>query len=155
MDPKAVQRLLMDPDGQGQRATDRASAQEVATAISTAAAQERQLLLSIFREMAAAVLQQQQLLLVQQQRQRGFGILQRLQHNAQNKLLATRQGAALLRVWRRLRSTAGDVGRSIERLPLVHQLVSSPIADLWRKRKPVDISLHYLSPTAFGLADIK
>lgn len=155
MDPAAVRMLLAASGEQLQPHADRATAQEVLAAIEAVAARERRLLVGSLREMAASALQQQQLLIIEQQRQRGLGPLQRLQQNARNRLLATRQGAAALRGWKRVGNAASAMGRYVGQLPLLRQLLQSPVAALWRERKPVDISLHYMSPTAFGLAAVK
>lgn len=151
MDPVALRRLLLANDGNGRAWTDK----EVADAIHAVATQQRRLLSMSLREVAASVLQQQQLLLVHEQRQSGLSPLQRLHQNARDRLLATRLGAAASNGWRHLGSTAATAGVYIGQLPLLRQLLQSPISRLLRNRKTVDISLHYMSPTAFGFADVK
>ena len=172
MGPEATRKLLLeDPESamqhqqqqqgqqRGRHQHEAAAARELLGAVERLAAEERRLLLKSLREIAAVALQQQELLELQQQRQAGLGPLQRLQRKAMNRFLATAPGRAALGGVRRLNSaaaaTAAAAAAHIGQLPLLHQLLQSPLAAWWRQRKPIDISFHYLSPTAFGLSPVR
>ncbi|KAL8273284.1 hypothetical protein Esti_002785 [Eimeria stiedai] len=156
MNSKALQGLLHVPDGQEQQThASSTRMKDLAAAAEAAAAEERQRLLKTLRELAASILQEHQLVLVQQQIQRGFGPLQRLRQDVQHRLLATHAGGAAMRGWQRLGSAVSLAKGYLGQLPLVHKLLQSPLVSLWSNRKPIDVSFHYLSPTAFGLASIK
>ncbi|KAL8452192.1 hypothetical protein Emed_001499 [Eimeria media] len=156
LDPKALRGLLLVPDAQEKQThATSTSVKDLAAAAEAAAAEERQQLLKALRELAASILQEHQLMLVQQQIQRGFGPLQRLRQNVQHRLLATHAGGAALRGWQRLGSAATLAKGYLRELPLVRELVQSPLGTLWSNRKPIDVSFHYLSPKAFGLANVK
>lgn len=155
LDSAAARSLLVATDVQLHARRDKATAREVLEALDRAVVKERRLLTASLREMAGSALQQQQLLLVLKQREQGLSPLQRLHQNAINRLLATRQGAAALSGWRRLSSAASELSSRLGQLPLLRQLLQSPVAAVWRNRKPIDISLHYLSPTAFGLSAVR
>ncbi|KAL8452313.1 hypothetical protein Emag_002432 [Eimeria magna] len=155
MGPKALQGVLLVQDGQEEQThASSTSVKDLAAASEAAAAKERQLLLKALRELAASILQEYQLMLVQQQIQRGFGPLRRLRQNFQHRLLATRAGGGAVRGWQRLGSAVRLAKGYLRQLPLMRELVRSPLGTLWSNRKPIDVSFNYLSPTAFGLANI-
>ncbi|XP_026192790.1 uncharacterized protein LOC113147214 [Cyclospora cayetanensis] len=156
MDSEALQQLLAASCAQLRATSDRAAMpMEVSAAVERAAASERLLLLGTLRELSATALQQQQLLWVEQQQQQGLSLLQRLHQNASSRLLATPQGAAILRGWHGLEKTAQAARTFLGQLPGVKQVLRSPLAAMWRRRKPINVALHYLSPTAFGLSPTK
>ncbi|CDI85305.1 hypothetical protein, conserved [Eimeria praecox] len=168
MGPEATRKLLQEEpevtqhhkhqQQQGQRQQEAADARELLEAVERLAAEERLLLLKSLRGIAATALQQQELLQLQQQRQAGLGPLHRLQRKAVNRFLATAPGRATLGGLRRLSSATAAAAAHVGQLPLVRPLLlllQPPLAKLWRNRKPVDVSLHYLSPTAFGLSPVR
>lgn len=151
--------LLEEPESslqhQEQQPQAAAAAREYLGAVERLAAQERRLLLKSLREIAAAALHQQELLQLQQQRQAGLGPLHRLQRKAVNRFLATAPGRVALRGLRRVSSAASAAAAHVGELPLLRQLLQSPLAGLWSNRRPIDVSFHYLSPTAFGLSPVR
>ncbi|CDJ66400.1 hypothetical protein, conserved [Eimeria necatrix] len=153
--PDAVRKLLLDDEGATHGWQGLGAAREILGAAKRVAAAERRRLLKALRELSASALQEKQLLLLHQQRQAGLGLLQRFQQNAVNRFLATRPGAVARRSWLRLSSTAAATGNYLRELPGLRLLCESPVANMWRHRKPIDISFHYLSPTAFGLSPVR
>lgn len=130
-----------------------ASAKEVMHALSASVNEQKHLFLETAREQAASALLQCRLLSARRERESGMGPLRRLQKDLTGRAVAALQGTAAGRAFEELKSRLSQSARrAASESALWKSLKNSSLAEWLGRRRPVDVSIHYLSPTAFGLA---